>query len=179
MRVVVETPGCSDGLFIALAAVRPEAAHQLFCPVVQSTFYSWLATVLPHCAVHKPTADLIIRLIIGAPRPPFDYVSKLVPTPIMLGGCKLAPSGCHFLLIRCIFHEPTREISVLFNLQGCLWRSPKIRLFSTFLNLWAIDSFSFLFPCKQQTFITSVYDTIELCSPRTSKTPPPPPLQSA
>lgn len=58
----------SNGLFIALAAVRPETAARSSAVLSRPLF---TADCYPRIVLS--TADFIIHLIIGAARPQFDY----------------------------------------------------------------------------------------------------------
>lgn len=90
----------SNGLFIALAAVRPEAAVRSSAVLSRPLF---TADCYPRIVLS--TADFIIRLIGG-----LDWV----PTPISL---ELRPVAAVYLSDAFFMNRP-REISALLNLQS-------------------------------------------------------------
>lgn len=81
---------------------RSDQTPLISCPV-QATSYT--ADCYPRIVLS--TADFIIRLIIGAPRPPFDYRNWFLLRLFSADASRAFRPVAAFLLIRCFFHEPT------------------------------------------------------------------------
>lgn len=144
----------SNGLFIAPAAVRPEAAARSSAVLSRPLF---TADCYPRIVLS--TADFIIRLIIGAARPRFDYrnwfLLRLFSADASL---ELRPVAAFYWSDAFFMNRP-REISALFNLQSIpetleLTESKDtttVRLFVGLIKTHELHfPFSIFFPHKQR-----------------------------